>query len=377
MKKIQMVDLHAQYLSIKREVDEAIQRVIDSSAFIKGPDVKAFESELAQYLNVGHAIACGNGTDALQIALMAMDLKPGDEVITSNFTFISTIEVIAVLGLKPVLVDIDPKTYNIDPEKIKEAITDKTKAIIPVHIFGQCANMEEIMNIAKKNGLSVIEDTAQAIATDYYLPDGKSQKAGTLGDVGCTSFFPSKNLGCFGDGGAMYTNDDNLAEKLRMIANHGTRVKYHHSSVGVNSRLDTLQAAILRVKLKYLDKYTLERQKVAAYYDQSLSGIENIVTPYKAEQRTTHIYHQYTLLLKEVNREDFRDYLKDKGVPTMVYYPVPFHLQEAYQYLPYEKGDFPVTENVCRNVVSLPMHTEMDDEQMGYITDQIIKYFNS
>ncbi len=372
-----MVDLHAQYLSIKREVDEAIQRVIDSSAFIKGPDVKAFESELAQYLNVGHAIACGNGTDALQIALMAMDLKPGDEVITSNFTFISTIEVIAVLGLKPVLVDIDPKTYNIDPEKIKEAITDKTKAIIPVHIFGQCANMEEIMNIAKKNGLSVIEDTAQAIATDYYLPDGKSQKAGTLGDVGCTSFFPSKNLGCFGDGGAMYTNDDNLAEKLRMIANHGTRVKYHHSSVGVNSRLDTLQAAILRVKLKYLDKYTLERQKVAAYYDQSLSGIENIVTPYKAEQRTTHIYHQYTLLLKEVNREDFRDYLKDKGVPTMVYYPVPFHLQEAYQYLPYEKGDFPVTENVCRNVVSLPMHTEMDDEQMGYITDQIIKYFNS
>jgi dTDP-4-amino-4,6-dideoxygalactose transaminase len=376
MKKIQMVDLNSQYRKLRKEIDQAVQQVIDSSAFIKGPDVRQFENELSEYLDVKHVIACGNGTDALQIALMALDLKPGDEVITSNFTFISTIEVIAVLGLVPVLVDVRPDTFNIDPREIKKAITSNTKAVIPVHIFGQCAKMEEIMNIAEANDLSVVEDCAQAIATSYIFKNGDRKKAGTIGDIGCTSFFPSKNLGCFGDGGAIYSNNDELADRLRKTANHGTGVKYHHSMVGVNSRLDTLQAAVLRVKLKKLDDYTRARQQVAAFYNEAFKDNPAVTIPYHATSYTEHGYHQYTLLLNGIDRSEFQDYLRSKDIPTMVYYPVPFHLQEAYQYLPYKKGDFPVTEDICNRVVSLPMHTEMDEEQLEFIVRHVLKFLH-
>ena len=372
---IQMVDLNTQYKNIKTEIDHAIQEVISSSAFINGPHVKQFQQHLAEYLNTKHVIPCANGTDALQIALMALELKPGDEVITPDFTFISTVEVIKLLGLKPVLVDVDETTFNISIEGIKQAMTDKTRAIVPVHLFGQCANMDEIMKLASENQVYVIEDVAQALGSDYYKED-KTVKAGTIGDIGCTPFFPSKNLGCYGDGGALFTDNEELAGKIKAIANHGSHKKYYHDRVGVNSRLDTLQAAILDVKLKYLDQYNHARQEAASYYDKELLGVEYLRIP-ERNVFSSHIFHQYTLILsEEINREAFKEYLKEKGVPSMVYYPVPIHLQGAFKEFGYSKGDFPVSEKLAESVLSLPMHTELTDEQLEKITETIKSYFN-
>jgi UDP-2-acetamido-2-deoxy-ribo-hexuluronate aminotransferase len=373
MKKIQMVDLLSQYESIRNEVDTAILNVIRSSAYINGPEVKSFQAELEQYLGVKNVIPCANGTDALQIAMMALGFKPGDEVITANFTYVATAEVIALLKLKPVLVDVDPDTFCIDPEAVEAAITDKTVAIVPVHLFGQCADMEAIMNIARKHNLKVIEDVAQAIGAEYTFRDGSVKKAGTIGDVGCTSFFPSKNLGCYGDGGAIYTHDDALAKKIRMIANHGQSVQYYHDEIGVNSRLDTLQAAILRIKLKRLDEYAGARNKAAEYYDKAFADNPKIAVPQRAD-RSTHVFHQYTLKLKGVDRNGLREHLLSKDIPAMIYYPVPLHLQKAYLDSRYRKGDFPVTEELCGSVISLPMHTELSDEQLKKITDSVLEY---
>jgi len=375
MNKINMVDLKSQYLKIKNEIDSSIHEVIDSTAFINGAKVKEFAANLENYLHVKHVIPCGNGTDALQIAMMALDLKPGDEVITPNFTFIATVEVIKVLGLVPVLVDVDSETFNINPDVIEKAITPKTKAIVPVHLFGQCADMEKIMEIANKNNLFVIEDTAQAIGADY--KKGKlNKKAGCIGNIGCTSFFPSKNLGCYGDGGAIYTNDDTLAEKLRRIVNHGSKIKYYHDSIGVNSRLDTIQAAILDVKLKYLDNYNNARRLAADYYDNNLREIDEVTIP-KRNTDSTHTFHQYTLQINnEENRDALKKYLNDKGIPAMIYYPVPMHLQKAYKDSRYKDGDFPVTEKLCKTVLSLPMHTELDNNQQNVIIDAIKEFFN-
>jgi UDP-2-acetamido-2-deoxy-ribo-hexuluronate aminotransferase len=373
MKKIQMVDLLSQYESIMNEVDTAILNVIRSSAYINGPEVKSFQAELEQYLGVKNVIPCANGTDALQIAMMALGFKPGDEVITANFTYVATAEVIALLKLKPVLVDVDPDTFCIDPEAVEAAITDKTVAIVPVHLFGQCADMEAIMNIARKHNLKVIEDVAQAIGAEYTFRDGSVKKAGTIGDVGCTSFFPSKNLGCYGDGGAIYTHDDALAKKIRMIANHGQSVQYYHDEIGVNSRLDTLQAAILRIKLKRLDEYAGARNKAAEYYDKAFADNPKIAVPQRAD-RSTHVFHQYTLKLKGVDRNGLREHLLSKDIPAMIYYPVPLHLQKAYLDSRYRKGDFPVTEELCGSVISLPMHTELSDEQLKKITDSVLEY---
>ena len=370
MEKIQMVDLHHQYLAIKEEIDTAIQEVINSTAFIRGPQVALFEQELASYLNVKHVVACGNGTDALQIALMALELKPGDEVITPSFTFIATVEVIALLGLTPVFAEVDPRTYNIDPESIKKKITSRTRAIIPVHLFGQPANMDAIMDIAKQHHLYVVEDACQATGATYVSSNGTTYKAGTTGHIGCTSFFPSKNLGCFGDGGALFTNDDQLAEKIRMIANHGMKVRYYHDTIGVNSRLDTLQAAILRVKLKYLDHYNKKRQQAAAFYDQQLSAINGIRIPIRMPA-ARHIYHQYTLVVEKPDRDALRKHLEAKGIPSMIYYPVPIHLQKAYTCYGYKEGDLPITEWLSKHVLSLPMHTELDNEQLEYICREI------
>lgn len=376
MRQINMVDLQTQYHRIKDEIDRAIQDVLESTAFIKGPQVKTFSRHLAEYLDVDHVIPCGNGTDALQIALMAMDLKPGDEVITPDFTFISTAEVIKLLGLKPVLVDVNREDFNISVNKLREAITERTRVIIPVHLFGQCANMDEINRLAKENDIVVIEDAAQALGADYHM-NGSYKKAGTLGHIGCTSFFPSKNLGCYGDGGAVFTDNPDYADRISTIGNHGSHVKYYHSRVGINSRLDTLQAAILDVKLQYLDQYSQARQKAAEHYNRELKGIHQITLPAVTGQ-SNHIYHQYTLKLgKELNREDFKDFLKSKGVPSMVYYPVPMHLQEAFNEGKYSEGDFPVSEELCKSVVSIPMHTEMDEEQLNYITETIKQYFVS
>jgi UDP-2-acetamido-2-deoxy-ribo-hexuluronate aminotransferase len=373
MKKIQMVDLLSQYESIRNEVDTAILNVIRSSAYINGPEVKSFQAELEQYLGVKNVIPCANGTDALQIAMMALGFKPGDEVITANFTYVATAEVIALLKLKPVLVDVDPDTFCIDPEAVEAAITDKTVAIVPVHLFGQCADMEAIMNIARKHNLKVIEDVAQAIGAEYTFRDGSVKKAGTIGDVGCTSFFPSKNLGCYGDGGAIYTHDDALAKKIRMIANHGQSVQYYHDEIGVNSRLDTLQAAILRIKLKRLDEYAGARNKAAEYYDKAFADNPKIAVPQRAD-RSTHVFHQYTLKLKGLDRNGLREHLLSKDIPAMIYYPVPLHLQKAYLDSRYRKGDFPVTEELCGSVISLPMHTELSDEQLKKITDSVLEY---
>lgn len=375
-KDIQMCDLKGQYLKIKPEIDLAIQQVIDSSAFIKGAEVRLFEEELAHYLGVKHVIGCANGTDALQIALMALNLKPGDEVITPDFTFIATVEVVALLGLKPVIVDVDPQTFTIDPEKLEKAITPKTKAIIPVHLFGQCANMDEIMRIANNHNLYVIEDTAQAVGADCSMKNGKTQKAGTIGTIGTTSFFPSKNLGCYGDGGALFTNDDNLAEEIRIITNHGMKVRYHHDRIGVNSRLDTIQAAILRVKLKNLDVYNAARVSAANYYDELLKNHANITIPYRAEW-STHIFHQYTLLVNNVNREMLIKYLAEKGVPAMVYYPIPLHKQKAFEgFKEVNAGhDFSVSEKLSQAVMSLPMHTELQKETIKYIADSLLSFF--
>ncbi len=376
MEGIKMVDLHGQYLKIKHEVDEAIQGVIDSTAFIKGSDVRDFQDELSSYLGVSHTVACGNGTDALQVAMMALELQPGDEVITTPFTFIATVEVIKLLGLKPVFVDVEPDTFNLDPDLLEEAVTEHTRAIVPVHLFGQCANMEAIMAFARKHGIYVIEDNAQALGAEYTFADGSVQRAGTIGHMGTTSFFPSKNLGAFGDGGALFTNDEGFGQKLASLVNHGMKQRYYYSYVGVNSRLDTLQAAILRVKLKHLDSYHLARQKAAAWYDQALSGISGLQVPTRSPF-TTHIFHQYTLQLDPSKRDLLKDWLAERKVPSMIYYPVPLHLQNAYMDLGYKKGDLPVSEELSRRVLSLPIHTEMEEEQLKYITTQVQSFFKS
>ena len=371
-----MADLHGQYLKIKHEIDEEIFKVIESTQFINGQQVKEFQKELETYLGVKHVIPCANGTDALQVAMMALGLKEGDEVITSDFTFIATVEVIALLGLKPVLVDVDPGTFLINPESLKKAITNKTRAIVPVHLFGQSCNMEEIQKIAAKYQLYVIEDTAQALGADYYFSNGKKQKVGTIGEIGCTSFFPSKNLGCFGDGGAIFTNDVSLAEKVRSIVNHGMRVRYYHDNVGINSRLDTLQAAILKVKLKYLDQYNQSRIKAAEYYDRAFRNHPYISTPERVSF-SNHIFHQYTLVIRNIDRNKLRTLLEEKGIPSMIYYPVPLHLQKAYLDPRYNEGDFPVTEELCKSVLSLPMHTELDESQLKYIVDNLLEIVDS
>ena len=375
MKKIQMVDLKTQYEHIKTEVDAAIQNVINTTTFINGPEVKSFQAELEKYLGVKHVIPCANGTDALQIAMMALNLQPGDEVITANFTYVATAEVIALLKLTPVLVEVNPDTFTIDPAAIEKAITPKTKAIVPVHLYGQCADMEPIMEIARKHNLFVIEDVAQAIGADYTFANGKKAKGGTIGTIGCTSFFPSKNLGCYGDGGAMYTNDDTLAARLRMIANHGQSVQYIHDDIGVNSRLDSIQAAVLRVKLKHLDEYAAARNKVADFYDKTFANNPKIKTPARAKN-STHVFHQYTLVLNGVDRTQLKEFLASKDIPAMIYYPKPLHHQKAYANPMFRDADFPVTVDLCKNVISLPMHTEMDEETLSYITSSVLEFVN-
>ncbi|MBL0259079.1 MAG: DegT/DnrJ/EryC1/StrS family aminotransferase [Bacteroidetes bacterium] len=373
MRKIQMVDLIGQYQKIQSEIDKAVLDVMHSAAFINGPDVKGFQAELEKYLGAKHVIPCANGTDALQIAMMALDFQPGDEVITADFTYVATTEVIALLKLKPVLVDVNPETFTIDPKAIEAAITPKTKAIVPVHLFGQCADMDAIMDIAQRHHLYVLEDTAQAIGANYKLKSGEIKKAGTIGTVGCTSFFPSKNLGCYGDGGALYTNDDQLAKKIRMIANHGQSVQYYHDEIGVNSRLDSIQAAILRIKLRHLDEYAAARQYVADYYDKAFANHPKIVTPVRFPS-SDHVFHQYTLVLKGADRNKLREYLAELEIPAMIYYPVPLHLQKAYRDPRYKEGSFPVTEWLCANVISLPIHTEMTDEVLKLITSKVLEF---
>jgi dTDP-4-amino-4,6-dideoxygalactose transaminase len=377
MIKYQMVDLVGQYKKIKPEVDEAIIEIMNNASFINGPAVKQFQENLQNYLNVKHVIPCANGTDALQVALMALGLQPGDEVITTSFTFIATAEVIALLKLTPVLVDVDPDTFNITSEAIENAVTPRTKAIIPVHLFGQCADMHNIRQVAKKHNLFVVEDTAQAIGADYTYPQsGNTKKAGTIGDIGCTSFFPSKNLGAFGDGGAIFTNDDELAAQMRVVVNHGMTIRYYHDYIGVNSRLDSIQAAILDIKLKYLNEFTKARQEAAAYYNRGFAGNPKIKTPVTANF-TSHVFHQYTLVLKDVDREGLMKHLAENGVASAVYYPVPLHMQKAYIDPRYKEGDFPVTEMLSKSVLSLPIHTELTPEIQKEITDALLEYVNS
>ena len=375
MKKIQMVDLRSQYLNMKEEIDKAVHEVIDSCAFINGPAVQGFQKDLEKYLGIKHVIPCANGTDALQVAMMALGLEPGDEVITTSFTFIATAEVIALLRLTPVLVDVDADTFNIDPKAIEKAITPKTKAIVPVHLFGQTAPMEEIMAIAEKHKLFVIEDNCQAIGADYIFSDGSKKKAGTIGQIGCTSFFPSKNLGCYGDGGAIFTNDDKLASQLRVVVNHGMAVRYYHDYVGVNSRLDSIQAAVLKVKLQYLDQYAAKRRAAADFYDKAFAGNAKLQTPERYSQ-SNHVFHQYTLVTKDIDRAALIAHLNSKDIPAMIYYPVPLHLQKAYIDPRYKPGDFPVTEHLSNTVVSLPMHTELDEGQLKHITSAVLEYVN-
>jgi dTDP-4-amino-4,6-dideoxygalactose transaminase len=370
-----MVDLAGQYLKIKAEVDTAFQEILTTTAFINGPAVKKFQANLEQYLGIKHVIPCANGTDALQVAMMALDLQPGDEVITTTFTFIATAEVIALLRLTPVLVDVDPDTFNIDPEAIERAITPKTKAIVPVHLFGQCADMDRIMQIAAKYGLYVIEDNAQAIGAQYFHADGRVSKAGTIGHIGCTSFFPSKNLGCYGDGGAIFTNDDTLAENLRVIVNHGMKVRYYHDLIGVNSRLDSLQAAVLDIKLKRLDQYAAARQYAADYYNKAFADNDKLKTPVTAPF-TNHVFHQYTLVTHCLNREKLMEHLASKGIASAIYYPVPLHMQKAYTDPRYKRGDFPVAERLSKTVFSLPMHTEFDDETLQYVCEAVLEFVN-
>ncbi|MDR1951672.1 MAG: DegT/DnrJ/EryC1/StrS family aminotransferase [Bacteroidales bacterium] len=373
MKPIQMVDLKSQYQHIKTEVDQGIFEVIDTCTFINGPAVKRFQENLEKYLNVKHVIPCANGTDALQIALMALDLKPNDEIITTTFTFVATAEVIALLGLTPVLVDCNPHTFNMDLNALEKAITPKTKAIIPVHLFGQSCDMDVIMALANKHNLFVIEDACQAIGADFIYSDGRKQKAGTIGNIGCTSFFPSKNLGCYGDGGAMFTNDDALAEKLRVIANHGMKVRYYHDEIGVNSRLDSIQAVVLDAKLSHLDIYNANRANAAAFYSSAFAKCEKLIIP-ALEKKSTHVWHQYTLQLHEsINRDELIKHLADKGIPTMIYYPVPLHLQKAYRDERYKDGDFPISEKLAKTVISLPMHSELTEEQLAYITSAVLE----
>jgi UDP-2-acetamido-2-deoxy-ribo-hexuluronate aminotransferase len=375
MKKIQMVDLRSQYLAIKNEIDRGIDDVIESCAFINGPAVQLFQKNLEHYLGVKHVIPCANGTDALQVSMMALDLKPGDEVITTSFTFIATAEVIALLQLTPVLVDVDPGTFNIDPEAVERAITPKTRAIVPVHLFGQSAPMEDIMEIARKHNLYVIEDNCQAIGSEYVFTDNTRKKAGTIGHIGCTSFFPSKNLGCYGDGGAIFTNDDDLAKQLRVVVNHGMTVRYYHDYVGVNSRLDSIQAAILNVKLALLDEYAARRRHAADFYDNAFRDHPKLKIPQRYT-KSTHVFHQYTLVTKNVDRKGLLEYLSSKEIPAMIYYPVPLHMQKAYIDPRYKPGDFPVTEHLCGHVFSLPMHTELDQEQLTHIASSVLDFLN-
>ena len=373
MEQIQMVDLRGQYARIKGEVDAGIREVMDSAAFVKGGKVAEFQHELEQYLGVKYVIPTGNGTDALQIALMALGLQPGDEVIVPTFTFVAAAEVAALLGLTPVLVDVDERTFNVSVEAVRRAITPRTKAIVPVHLFGQNADMEALLSLAAEHGLRVVEDACQSIGAWYTFSDGRRVRSGCMGDVGCTSFFPSKNLGCYGDGGAIFTNDDELAAAMRAIANHGMTVRYHHDRVGVNSRLDSIQAAVLQAKLKHLDEYTAARQRAAAYYDDAFKNTDKLVIPARSPQ-SEHVYHQYTLQLDGIDREGLRQHLADRGIPSMIYYPVPLHLQRAYRDVRYQSGDFPVAERLCQCVLSLPMHTELSAEQLEYITRSVLEY---
>ncbi len=373
MDAIQMVDLKKQYQKIKAEVDKAVVDVLESSAFINGKPVQDFSKNLASYLGIKHVIPCANGTDALQIALMALGLQPGDEVITPSFTYIATTEVVALLRLKPVFVDVDPQTFCIDISALEAAITPKTKAIVPVHLYGHTAQMDEIMEIATRHNLFVIEDNAQATGSDYTHPDGRTSKAGTMGHIGCTSFFPSKNLGCYGDGGAMFTNDDALAEQLRMIANHGQQVRYYHEVVGCNSRLDTIQAAILNIKLTHLDEYIDARRAVADRYDAAFASHPNITTPFRAPF-CKHVFHQYTLILEGVDRDELVQQLASAGVPSMIYYPVPAHRQKMFEAFGGADFNLPVTDWLTSRVVSLPIHTEMDNAQQDFIIAKVLEF---
>ncbi len=378
MRPIQMVDLKQQYLAIKQEVDAAVLDVLDSSAFINGKPVQDLAADLSQYLGVKYTIPCANGTDALQIAMMALNLQPGDEVITASFTYIATVEVVALLRLKPVFVEVDLKTFCIDPEAIRKAITPKTKAIVPVHLYGHAANMDEIMKIAAEHNLYVIEDNAQAIGADYTFPDGTVKKTGSIGTIGCTSFFPSKNLGCYGDGGAMFTNDEALAEQLKMVANHGQKVRYYHEVVGCNSRLDTVQAAVLKIKLKKLDEYIAARRKAADYYDAAFAGHKHITTPYRAPY-SNHVFHQYTLTLDGFEnvaevRNGLNAYLAEQKIPSMIYYPVPAHRQQMFASFGGADYNLPITDWLTDRVISLPMHTELEEEQLELITTSVLEY---
>ena len=372
MRNIKMVDLHKQYLHIKPEIDKAIEDVLTSTAFIQGPQVKDFALALGKFTGADHVVPCANGTDALQIAMMALELKPGDEVIVPVHTYVATAEVIALLGLSPVFADVNPDTFNIDIDQVRKVITAKTRAIVPVHLYGQCADMEPILELSREHNLFVIEDAAQALGAAYTFSNNTRKEAGTMGIIGTTSFFPSKNLGCYGDGGAIFTNDQTLAEKIRMIANHGQRVKYHHDIIGVNSRLDTLQAAILTVKLQHLSEYTRKRNAVADFYDRNLSG-ETIQTPRRFE-KSTHVFHQYTVKLKHGNRNEFQKYLAAEGIPSIIYYPVPLHQQKAYQRPGFGPGSFPIAEKLSNTVISLPIHTEMEYDELEYVCRIINAY---
>jgi len=376
MKKIQMVDLKGQYENIKDIVNASIQEVLDTNTYINGPEVHKFQKNLEDYLGAKHVIPCANGTDALQIAMMGLDLKPGDEVITADFTFAATVEVIALLQLTPVLVDVEIDTFNISIDAIKKAITSKTKAIVPVHLFGQAANMDAIMAIAKEHNLYVIEDNAQAIGADYQSADGSKTKVGVIGHVASTSFFPSKNLGCYGDGGAIFTNDDALAHTLRGIVNHGMYERYHHDVVGVNSRLDSIQAAVLNAKLPKLDQYNDARQQAAQKYSDALANHKNIVTPVISGDKNSHVFHQYTLRIVGANRDGLMQHLLGKGIPCAIYYPIPLHSQKAYIDSRYKEEDFPITNQLVKEVISLPMHTELGDEQIKFIANSILEFLN-
>lgn len=365
-----MVDLQSQYKNIKSQVKEEIDKVLDSSMYINGPVVKEFQADLEKYLNVKHVIPCANGTDALQIALMALDLKPGDEIITSDFTFAATVEVVKLLKLEAVLVDVDKDSYNISIDSVRKAITPKTKAIIPVHIFGQCSNMDAVMELAEEHNLYVIEDTAQAIGAEYHSKNAGSKKAGTIGDIGTTSFFPSKNLGGYGDGGAIFTNNDDYAAVMRSIVNHGMGKRYYYDRVGVNSRLDSMQAAVLKVKLQYLDHYIAARQKAADYYDNYFKDMDQVQTPKRVDD-SSHVFHQYTLVIDGLDQFALQEELKAKGIPAMIYYPLPLHTQKAYDAEKYNDEDFKATNYLCKNVISLPMHTELDDDQLAFICESV------
>lgn len=375
MKKIQMVDLINQYQHIKPTVDKGFEEVLNTASFINGPQVNSFAQNLEKYLDVKHVIPCGNGTEALQIALMALNLQPGDEVITADFTFAATVEVISLLKLNSVLVDVDYDTFTISPDAIRKAITPKTKAIIPVHLFGQCANMEEIIQIANEHNLYVIEDNAQAIGSEYTFRNGTRKKSGTMGIIGTTSFFPSKNLGCYGDGGALFTYNDELAHKIRGIVNHGMYKRYYHDEIGVNSRLDSLQAVVLNAKLPLLDSYNEKRRKAADYYDQAFSNHPNLVIPVRMENYSTHVFHQYTLKVINSDRDALQKYLSEREVPAMIYYPVPLRKQKAYDNGNYKDEDFPATNKLINEVISLPMHTELQDDQLKYITETVLSFF--